>query len=79
MLKINISAGNFRESILIINHLRHFIQHFLNTICGCFRNHDHNEYESYHHQRHENLEGVHDNTGKLSCLHGSPDDALAAH
>ena len=78
MLKINISVCHFGECLFIVDHLRHFLQHFLDTVCGSLGDHDHDEHKGHHHQGHEDLQCVHDDTRKLTGQHRSINDALAA-
>ena len=78
MLEINIPIGDFLDRVFRILHLRHFIEHLADTVCRRLRDHDLDEHECYHHQRRQDLDRIHDNTGKLSGLHGSADDTLSS-
>ena len=55
MFKFDISVCNFRNCIRFVFHFRYFIQNFVDTFRRRFRDHDHNEYECYHHQRTNDL------------------------
>src|SRR5699024_9923799 len=59
-------------------HLRDLIQHFLDTVCRSFRDHDQNEYKRNHHKGTEDLDRVDNDTGQLSRLHSLEDNALSA-
>ena len=78
MLEIDISARHFRNRVFCIFHLRNFIQHFRDTVCGCLGDHDLHKHKCNHHQGHQDLKRIHDDTGEFSGLHRSADDALSS-
>ena len=78
MFKVDISIRHFRDSICSILHLRHFLKHLRDTVCRRLSNHDHRKHECDHHQRHQNLERIYNDTCQFSCLHGPADNVLSS-
>ena len=78
MVKVDIPVGNNLHRVFFFLHIRNFRKNLGNSVCGCFRNHDHYKNERNHHKRHQHLHGINNNTCHLSCLHAAEHDTLAA-
>ena len=78
IFKDDLAVLHFLYGIRLILHLRNLLQHLLDTVRGSLGDHIHNEYEGYHHQGHEDLNGIDHDAGQLSRLHGAKDDILTA-
>ena len=78
VFEINIAVFHLCNSIRSVFHLRHFIKYFRDTVCGRLCNHNHCKYKGNHHQRHQNLQRIHNNAGQLSGLHRTCDNTLSA-
>jgi len=71
MFKSNLAISDFFHCIRFVLHLRNFIKHLCDTVCGSPCDHDHDKYKSHHIQRHQNLNRIYDHTCQFSSLHGS--------
>ena len=78
MVEVYGAVCHIFHCISLILHFRNLIQYSYDSVCGCLSDHDHNKYESYHHQGANNLQGIDDHTGKLSYFHGAAYDGSAA-
>ena len=78
MVEVYGAVCHIFHCISLILHFRNLIQNSYDSVCGCLGYHDHDKYESYHHQGADDLQGIDDHTGKLSYLHGTTYDGSAA-
>ena len=75
MIEVNRTICHCFYCISLILHFRNFIQNFNDTVCRCLCDHNHNKYESYHVQGHQNLKCINDNTCQFTSLHAAENDS----